>query len=630
MSWYQGRRSRGGGASRASSRSPRDRRRSSAAPRSRAAGRARRSASCRRAPSRIPPPAARAPPSAVDAGSSAALSKTPGARRKAARSAASTRRPAERRGAVGVLEGHALARERRQVRGARRRRGRRREASRRPAGRPSGAGRWAAGRRCRSRRCGLEGGRVGEQALRVLVGRRVEDLVDPPQLDDPPQAHHRHAPRDRPHEREVVRDEEHGGRGRAGAPRAARRSRPARTRRALTSPRRRRARRPADQRPGDRDALALAAGELVGIPVGVPALSATRSSISSTCASGLSTPPKRSSGWRTICPTVRRGLSEPYGFWKMYWMSRRASRGRPRELAASGRAAQEDLARPLRVKARDRAGERGLARPRLADERQALARRHLEVHVVDNRQVAVRRRGRREREHRLAGVRGGEVVGARRDGGGLDAHLLRAHAAHLVAVADIRRSGSACSHAGWTKSQRGAKKQPGGRLPGEGARPGMPTSARRPEMCGIAATSRRVYGWAARAEELLALTQLDDPARVHDGDAGRERADDCEVVADVERRRAVQGRELPHGPQHVGLGRHVEAGRRLVEHDHPRAGRRTPSPGRCAAAGRRRARAGSAAGTPARRAAPPRASSRRSGRAARPGPSRSCGPRAPP
>ena len=44
---------------------------------------------------------------------------------------------------------------------------------------------------------------------------------------------------------------------------------------------------------------------------------------------------------------------------------------------------------------------------------------------------------------------------------------------------------------------RGAKKQPDGRLPGDGARPGMPTSARRPERCGMAATSRRVYGWAA-------------------------------------------------------------------------------------------------------------------------------------
>jgi hypothetical protein len=31
-----------------------------------------------------------------------------------------------------------------------------------------------------------------------------------------------------------------------------------------------------------------------------------------------------------------------------------------------------------------------------------------------------------------------------------------------------------------------------GRLPGAGARPGMPTSALRPDRCGMAATSRRV------------------------------------------------------------------------------------------------------------------------------------------
>ena len=31
------------------------------------------------------------------------------------------------------------------------------------------------------------------------------------------------------------------------------------------------------------------------------------------------------SGWPTVSPIVLRGFSEPYGFWKMYWICRRFS-----------------------------------------------------------------------------------------------------------------------------------------------------------------------------------------------------------------------------------------------------------------------------------------------------------------
>ena len=41
---------------------------------------------------------------------------------------------------------------------------------------------------------------------------------------------------------------------------------------------------------------------------------------------------KTPSGWRTICPIVLRGLSEPYGFWKTYWIDCRASRVRASEV----------------------------------------------------------------------------------------------------------------------------------------------------------------------------------------------------------------------------------------------------------------------------------------------------------
>ena len=35
--------------------------------------------------------------------------------------------------------------------------------------------------------------------------------------------------------------------------------------------------------------------------------------------------PKTVSGWPTVSPMVLRGFSEPYGFWKMYWICRRDS-----------------------------------------------------------------------------------------------------------------------------------------------------------------------------------------------------------------------------------------------------------------------------------------------------------------
>ena len=76
-----------------------------------------------------------------------------------------------------------------------------------------------------------------------------------------------------------------------------------------------------------------------------------------------------------------------------------------------------------------------------------------------------------------------------------------------------------------------------------------------------------------RREQLGRRAQLDDPPGVHDGGARRERADDREVVADVERGDVVGRRELAHGAEHVGLGRHVEAGRGLVEHDQARPAR---------------------------------------------------------
>ena len=77
-------------------------------------------------------------------------------------------------------------------------------------------------------------------------------------------------------------------------------------------------------------------------------------------------------------------------------------------------------------------------------------------------------------------------------------------------------------------------------------------------------------GVRGRGEELARDAQLDDPPRVHHGDALGQRADHRQVVADVEGGDAVRGGQLAHGAEHVRLRRDVEARRGLVEHDQAR------------------------------------------------------------
>ena len=73
-----------------------------------------------------------------------------------------------------------------------------------------------------------------------------------------------------------------------------------------------------------------------------------------------------------------------------------------------------------------------------------------------------------------------------------------------------------------------------------------------------------------RGEQLGRRPLLDDATGVHHGDAVGEVGDDGEVVGDVEGGDAVGAAQLADSGQHVGLRAHVEAGRRLVEHDHAR------------------------------------------------------------
>ena len=70
------------------------------------------------------------------------------------------------------------------------------------------------------------------------------------------------------------------------------------------------------------------------------------------------------------------------------------------------------------------------------------------------------------------------------------------------------------------------------------------------------------------AEHRVPRAELDDLPRVHDGDPVGDVGHDGQVVGDVERRDLVAAAQLAHGLQHHALGGDVQAGGRLVQHQH--------------------------------------------------------------
>ena len=90
-------------------------------------------------------------------------------------------------------------------------------------------------------------------------------------------------------------------------------------------------------------------------------------------------------------------------------------------------------------------------------------------------------------------------------------------------------------------------------------------------MSGAAAVRYRVYGCDGASKIVRRRSLLDDAPGVHHRHAVGEVGDHRQVVGDVQRGDAVAAGEIAHRGQHERLGAHVEAGGRLVEHDHRRA-----------------------------------------------------------
>ena len=100
------------------------------------------------------------------------------------------------------------------------------------------------------------------------------------------------------------------------------------------------------ERPGDADALPLAAGELGREPVVV--LGVEPDELHQLLDRGACAPRRRATPWIAngspmIEPTRRRGFSEPYGSWKIICISRRYGRSCRREQRGDVVAVEHDL-----------------------------------------------------------------------------------------------------------------------------------------------------------------------------------------------------------------------------------------------------------------------------------------------
>ena len=90
-----------------------------------------------------------------------------------------------------------------------------------------------------------------------------------------------------------------------------------------------------------------------------------------------------------IWPTVKRGLSDAYGFWKMIWMRRLYGMNSLLRHRQDVAALEDRLAGGRLVQAHQRQADRRLARARFADEPERLALGQPERHVLHRLELAL-------------------------------------------------------------------------------------------------------------------------------------------------------------------------------------------------------------------------------------------------
>ena len=232
-----------------------------------------------------------------------------------------------------------------------------------------------------------------------------------------------------------------------------------------------------------------------------------------------------------------------------------------------------------------------LPEPGLADDRQRAAVRHREGR---------RRRPRRRspyslRSRRLEdGLRHGAPTSGRPLGQRRAARAARMQRTRPPSSAST--GGRAARHASWAKAQRGANAQPSGRLERATRAPRDRRQAVR--ACAVDRRARAGQRRGVRVQRAVVQARgsrgLDDLPGVHDRRAVAHRRRELEVVGDEQQRHAALAAQLVEDRHDLGLGRHVERGRRLVGEQQARLGRAARRRSSPAAAGRRTARAGTA------------------------------------
>ncbi len=294
-----------------------------------------------------------------------------------------------------------------------------------------------------------------------------------------------------------------------------------------------------------------------------------------------------------MSPTLRRGLSDEIGSWKIICIWGRIRRRSLPCRSVSSTSLEADAARRGRRELHDRPPGRRLPAAGLADEPERLAREQVEADP-------------RHRVHALAAP-GGELhdevldaeqrvvalpevrgAGARHQAASPDVARLRSSAAApsgvptgnqqrywWPGVGPSNSGGCSSRHLSCTYAQRSANRQPGGGETRSGGRPGI--AVRR----GVArlgdlrdrAQERFGVGHAHVVEQRRRRRRLHDLSRVHHDHVVGAAGDDAEIVGDEHHRHEALALLRFEHVEHLRLHGDVERRRRLVGEQQLRAGR---------------------------------------------------------